>query len=101
MDKTETLILEKAAYKKDTINQMVPDGVNRREIFCTALNLKRSEWADAGRLGLKTVGCVTVWADEYEGETVAVLDGVRYEVYRTYGPNSDEIELYLEERAGV
>lgn len=101
MDKTNIIILEKPIYRKDDINQLVADGVTRREVFCSGLNLKRSEWAEAGRRGLKSAGCVTVWADEYAGETVAVLDGVRYAVCRTYEPNSDEIELYLEERAGV
>ena len=101
MDKTNVITLEKTNYEKDAINQMVPRGVSRREVFCSERNLKRSEWGATGRWGLKTAGCVSVWADEYEGETVAILDGVRYDIYRTYKPNADEVELYLEEKAGV
>lgn len=101
MDKTKVITLEKPVYKADSINQMVQDGVTHREIFCTELNLKRAEWGEAFQRGLKSAGCVTVWAEEYEGETVAILDGVRYAIYRTYAPGTDEIELYLEQRAGV
>ena len=101
MDKTNVITLEKPAYRMDGLNQMVQDGVTRREIFCTELSLKRAEWGETFQRGLKSVGCVTVWADEYEDETVAILDGVRYAIYRTYAPGTDEIELYLEQRVGV
>ena len=38
----------------------------------------------------------------YSGERIAELEGVRYGVYRTYTPpDSDLIEIYLEEKAGV
>ena len=101
MDKTDQITLEKPKYKRDGLDQQVTDGVVRREIFCDKKNVKRSEWLSAAQLGFKAAWCVTIWADEYQGETVAILDGVRYGVYRTYQANPEELELYLEQKAGV
>ena len=39
--------------------------------------------------------------DEYQGEEIAILNGARYGIYRTYSPNGEEMELYLEQKAGV
>lgn len=101
MDKTELIILEKPKYRRDKLGQMVKDGVTHREIFCKIQNIKRSEWAAAAHNGKRAAYCVTVWADEYQGEEVAILNGVRYGIYRTYSPNGEDMELYLEQKAGV
>lgn len=101
MDKTELIILEKPKYRRDELGQMVKNGVTHREIFCKIQNAKRSEWAAAANNGKRAAYCVTVWADEYQGEEVAILNGVRYGIYRTYSPNGEEMELYLEQKAGV
>ena len=44
---------------------------------------------------------VIAYTDEYGGEEIAVLDGVRYKVYRTYRRKDDKTELYLERRVGI
>lgn len=101
MDKCEILTLEKPKYRQDAIGQHVPDGVATRDIFCSVRSISRAEWTAAASRDLKAAYCVTVWADEYQGETIAILNGVRYAVYRTYQPNSEDMELYLEQKAGV
>lgn len=101
MDKTVEIILEKPRYKKDALSQFVPDGCTQRTAFCSMENVKRSDWSIAAAHGLKSIRCVRVWSDEYDGEEVVIVDGVRYAVYRTYSPNADEIELHLEQRVGV
>ena len=60
-------------------------------------------WAKYARcvMILKAAWCVTIWADEYHGEMVAVLNGTRYGIYRTYQVNTEELELYLEQKVGV
>ena len=41
-------------------------------------------------------------AVNYSGEQEAELQGVRYRIYRTYRKrDTDEVELYLEEKAGA
>lgn len=101
MDKSELITLEAPKYKEDDIDQLVKDGVTQREIFCQVKNVKRSEWAAAAHNGKRAAYCVTVWADEYQGEEIAILNGVRYGIYRTYSPNGEDMELYLEQKAGV
>ena len=101
MDKSELIILEKPEHRRDELGQLVKDGVTHREIFCQVKNVKRSEWAAAAHNGKRAAYCVTVWADEYQGEEVAILNGTRYGIYRTYSPNGEEMELYLEQKAGV
>lgn len=101
MDSTGIVTLEIPRYKKDALNQYVPDGVTLQEVFCKVTSVTQSEWADAGRRGLKAEYRVTVWLDEYSGATAAIVDGVRYEIYRTYQSSADEIELYLGRKAGV
>lgn len=101
MDKSEELILETPEYREGSLSQLVRDGVTKRMVFCRVQNVKRSEWAAAAHNGKRAAYCVTVWADEYQGEEIAILNGVRYGIYRTYSPNGDEMELYLEQKAGV
>ena len=100
-EKNDVICLERSTYREDALAQLVPDGTEVREIYCTLCRPTRTEWASAARLGLKSSYCAIVWADEYGGETTAVVDGVRYGIYRTYKPNSEEIELYLEQKVGV
>lgn len=101
MDKSEQITLEAPKYKSDGISQMVKDGVTHRTIFCKIQNVKRSEWATAANNGKRAAYCVTVWANEYQGEEVAILNDARYGIYRTYSPNGEEMELYLEQKAGI
>lgn len=101
VDKSNQIILEALKYKTDALNQFIPDGVTQKTIFCAVKSVTRTEWTAAAQLGMKAAYCVTVWADEYDGETVAILDGMRYGVYRTYQPNPEEIELYLQQKVGT
>lgn len=101
IDKTDRITLEAPNYQQDDLKQFVQTGVTTREIFCAVENVHRAEWFAAAQAGMRAQYCVTVWADEYQGETVAILDGVRYGVYRTYQPNGEDMELYLEQKAGA
>lgn len=101
MDNSQMITLETPSYRKDALNQFIPDGVTANEVCCKVTSVSRSEWSDAGRKGLKAEYRVTVWADEYNGATAAILNGVRYEIYRTYQSSGDEMELYLGRKVGV
>lgn len=101
MDKSTTITLVKPKYKCDALNQYVPDGEILQDVFCRVDSVTRTEWAAAAQNGMKAAYRVTIWADEYGGATAAVLDGKRYGIYRTYQPNGDEIELYLERKVGA
>lgn len=93
-----TLIAE--TFDKDALQQLIPTE-KRREVFCTVGSIQQSEFFGAGRNGLKPKLCVKVFAEDYQGEELVEVDGVRYHVYRTYLGANDRLELYLEEKAGA
>lgn len=99
MDGVAKLIKEN--YVQDEIGQMVPSETET-EIYVEILSVTRSEWAAASRDGLNPAIMLRTQRLNYLGERIAELEGVRYGVYRTYTPpDSDLIEIYLEEKAGV
>ena len=101
MDKTDLIQLVGVTITDDDLKQKVEVESDPREIFCSVKNITRAEWAAAGQKGLKPAACVVIWANEYQGEEIAILGGRRYGVYRTYQPNPEELELYLEKKGGV
>ena len=73
-----------------------------REVWATLTSVYRQEFLEAGRDGLNPELVATTPLVNYQGEQSAVVQGIRYGVYRTYMvPNSDMIEIYLEGKAGA
>lgn len=90
------------SYKEDNLGQRIPDGETRVEIYVIIESVNRREWMDAGRNGFNPEIKLKTAAINYSGEREIEVDGTRYSVYRTYNPPaSDEVELYLERKAGV
>lgn len=87
-------------YSQDALKQQVPKEI-RREVFCQIEGIRQSEWFSAGQQGLKPQFMVTVFPDDYAGEGLIEVDGVRYGIYRTYPAKHDKLELYLERKAGA
>lgn len=89
-------------YIKDVLGQFVTEDTCKREILITEGSITRTEWNNAGRNGYKPEIMLTTAKVNYGGEGEIEFKGQRYSIYRTYSPpNSDEIELYLEKKAGV
>lgn len=89
-------------YTEDDLGQQSVSEEKRIEIMVSVGNVSRSEWFEAGRNGLKPSIMLTTAAVNYSGEEIIEFDGVRYGIYRTYiKGDTDEIELYLEKKAGV
>lgn len=100
MARDHVVALISVSYSKDDLEQMVPTET-KREVFCQQHSISQSEFFEAGRSGLQPQHKLTIFEGDYQGETIAELDGVRYSVYRTYLGKGDCIELYLERKAGV
>lgn len=99
MDKSNTLDLISQTYQADDIGQLIPSETVR-QVFCSVSSVSRAEFYEAGRAGLKAAFQVIVPACDYNGEEECILDGVRYSIYRTYLRKGEDLELYLERRAG-
>lgn len=100
MDKSNTINLIAKSYKADAIGQRVPQE-SSREVFCSVFSVSGAEFLDAGRSGIRAAYKITMYAPDYAGEEIAELDGTRFAVYRTYLAKNEQIELYLEKKAGV
>lgn len=88
------------AYKDDALLQKVPVET-KREIFCEVCSVQQSEWFSAGQKGLKAQLVLKVFPDDYAGESLIEVDGIRYGIYRTYLTKNYKLELYLEKKGGV
>lgn len=87
-------------YAEDDIGQRVP-AETARDVFCNIASVSANEWFEAGRAGMQAALKVTMFAPDYQGEQIAVVEGVRYGIYRTYRAKNETLELYLERRAGI
>lgn len=99
MDDLLTLIGQ--TYEQDGIGQFVARET-RTDIWAHITSVSRSEWAVAGQSGLSPSYVATTNVANYSGESLAEWNDKRYSVYRTYiKAETDDIELYLEEKAGI
>lgn len=99
MDGTITLI--KIVYQKDEIGQDIPQE-SEREVMCEFKGITRNEWLSAGQNNINASVMVVMPYINYDGEKIAIVNGARKAIYRTYTPpDSDDIELYMRDEAGV
>lgn len=73
-----------------------------REVYCKTDSVTRNEFFAGGRSGLNPQYVFTVFAADYEGETVCEYGDKPYAIYRTYlVPGTDYMELYAERKGGT
>lgn len=96
---TDVLYLFTTTYTRNAYGVDVPTNV-RNEVFCEVHSITRAEFFEAGRNGLNPSFRFTVFAGDYNGETVCEYDGNTYSIYRTYIVG-DYIELYVERKGGT
>lgn len=90
------------AYKKDNLGQYVENGEKKEEIFVTEESITRTEFFKAGQNGMRPEIMLKTATVNYSGQSEVEYEGERYSIYRTHKiPESDEIELYLQKKAGV
>ena len=100
MDRSRVLTLIGQTYKADALASRCP--WKRAERYSAmSPGVSATEFFEAGRAGICPEYRVTLFAFDYNGESIAELEGVRYGVYRTYLKSGEDIELYLERKAGV
>ena len=100
MDRSTPIDLIAVTYSTDDIGQKT-ENETTRTVYCNLRSVTRQEWKDAGERGFKPALQATMFGYDYEGELIAEVNGQRYGIYRTYFTTNDQIELYLEQKAGV
>lgn len=93
---TIDVTLIKTAYRADDAGFEQPYEMCRTLVTETD-SIARAEFFAAGREGYRPEISVKIFAEDYDGEQIAVIGGKRYTVYRTYTDwDSEETELYLQ-----
>lgn len=69
----------------------------RKEIFCSRLSVKRSEYYQAMREGVKVSNVFKVCSLDYGQEKLLEYGGSRYKVERTYQISENYLELVCSE----
>lgn len=105
----DVIILIKDCYTVDAMGQRVAS-TQAREVFCTVSSVTGTEWASGSQNGIRPEYRVVMFRFDYHDEKTVnmggeltgwgVVGGTDYTVYRTYRRDTDQIELYLEKRAG-
>lgn len=96
MDRLIGLVSE--TFTTDSIGQRIP-AKEPRKVWAHVQSVSRSEWFQGGQNGLRPSFVATTQIVNYKGERIVTMGDNAYTVYRTYrNDESDEIELYLEER---
>ena len=99
MDSIITLI--KQHYTANSFGEQIPVE-QKTTVFTSIQSVSGEEWDRAGRNDLQAVFRAVMPAVNDSGERVVEYCGTRYGVYRVYRQDdSDLIELYLENKAGV
>ena len=96
----DVLVLMRQDMTADSYGVMQPTKVYK-QVYCKVGSITRNEFYNAGRSGLNPDFMFTVFAADYNGESVCEYRGKTYSIYRTYLNNSDYIELYVQREGGT
>lgn len=97
-DRERVIKLISVATSYDSIGQPVATET-QTEVIARLNSVSMSEWTQANQLGLSAEYRAIIWANEYNKQEFALIDNVRYHIYRTY-ETGDSVELYLEQMVG-
>lgn len=88
-------------YTIDELGQRIPQE-SAHCVYGRVESVSQKEFYEAARSGLKAEYKVILsFAEDYDGQEIAVLGSKRYAIYRTYVTKSGQIELYLRNENGV
>lgn len=100
MDRSEVITLLAAVHTQDE-NGIWREKLTGRDVFARVESVTRQEFYEAGRNGLNPDYRMTMFAYDYQGETLIRYKGKTYAVYRTYYAKSDVLELYVQREGGA
>ena len=101
MDRSDVVKLIKITTSRDEYGATRKDKQSR-EVFCDVASVSSAEFFRAHQNNLNAQFQFKLFRYDYEGEKLLEYDGKEYSIYRTHCPrNSDDIELYVERKAGT
>ena len=96
----DVCLLISESFEEDELAQQIPVETSR-QVYCTVGNISRSEYFNAGHNGLKPEIMLAVFYGDYSGESLLEFHGKRYNIYRTYATDAEQIELYCSKKVGA
>ena len=72
-----------------------------RKVYANVSSVSAAEFFNASQIGLAPEIRFTMFAPDYNGETIIEYLGNRYSVYRMYRATTDTMELYAQREAGT
>lgn len=100
MDRSEVITLISVEKSKDAYG-METRTESKRDVFVDVRSISVNEFYEAGQNGLQPQYEFIMFGPDYYDEKIVEYHGQRYSVYRTYRRTSDDLELYVEDRAGA
>ena len=100
MDRSNVIKLISSTKTQDE-NGVWRETLSRRQVFCDVSSVTASEFFEGGRNGLNPEFRMTIFAGDYQGETMLEFNGKTYAIYRTYLAHNDNLELYVERKGGT
>lgn len=100
MDRSTPIYLVQQTRSQNSIGEWVSSESLRR-VFANVASISASEYFNASQIGLNPEIRFTMFAPDYDGETVIEYLGQRYSVYRIYRATADRMELYVQREAGT
>ena len=100
MDRSNVIKLISSTKTQDE-NGVWRETLSRRQVFCDVSSVTASEFFEGGRNGLNPEFRMTIFAGDYQGETMLEFNGKTYAIYRTYIDRNDNLELYVERKGGT
>lgn len=99
MNRAKKIELISKTFTTNAIGERIPD-YKGKEVFAVVDSLGQREFYLAGEQGFKAEGKLLVRFNDYHDEERLLMDGYIYTIYRTFGREDGQIELYLTERVG-
>lgn len=100
MDRSTPIYLVKQTKTQNAIGEWV-SSEQLRKVFANLASITATEYFNASQIGLNPEYKFTMFAPDYDGETIIEYMGNRYSVYRMYRATSDRMELYVQREAGT
>ena len=102
MERLTDIKLVTTTVTTDSIGQQIEADEATRTLVATLHGITRQEWSSVAQIGLNPEGMAFLRdSDDYQGEEILELNGVRYVIYRTYLTDDGGIELYYRKSVGV
>ena len=100
MDRSDVCYLLTKAKEQDAYG-VWRETITERLVFCRVNSVTQTEFFEGGRNGLNPEYRITMFAGDYNNESLLKYKGLSYAIYRTYYGRNDTLELYVERQGGA